>query len=101
MFKGVLRHREIDDADTGMTHRLQVAYIWSSEEAASVADARHRALTTAEDALGRAGVDAVAPGPPRTSTAGRWIIPGLVAGTLAALGGWLLDRRNHPAGLGR
>jgi hypothetical protein len=46
----------------------------------------------------------VAPGPPRTSTAGRWIIPGLVglvAGTLAALGMWLLDRRNHPAGLGR
>jgi hypothetical protein len=53
VFKGVLRHREIDDADTGMSHRLQVAYIWSSEEAASVADARHRALTTAEDALGR------------------------------------------------
>jgi hypothetical protein len=53
VFKGVLRHREIDDADTGMSHRLRVAYIWSSEEAASVADARHRALTTAEDALGR------------------------------------------------
>jgi hypothetical protein len=52
VFKGVLRQREIDD-DTGMTHRLRVAYIWSSEEAASVADARHRALTTAEDALGR------------------------------------------------
>jgi hypothetical protein len=53
VFKGVLRHREIDDDDTGMSHRLRVAYIWSSEEAASVADARHRALTTAEDALGR------------------------------------------------
>jgi hypothetical protein len=36
--------------------------------------------------------------------AGRWIIPGLVAlasGTLAALGVWLLHRRQHPAGLGR
>jgi hypothetical protein len=49
-----------------------------------------------------------APGPaaagPSTSTAGRWIIPGLVGlvtGTLAALGVWLLYRRNHPAGLGR
>jgi hypothetical protein len=36
--------------------------------------------------------------------AGRWIIPGLVAlasGTLAALGVWLLHRRQHPSGLGR
>jgi hypothetical protein len=34
----------------------------------------------------------------------RWIIPWLAAlgsGTLAALGGWLLYRRRHPAGLGR
>ncbi|MGB9223188.1 IS1634 family transposase [Mycobacterium sp.] len=52
VFKGVLRQREID-GDTGATHRLRVAYIWSSEEAASVADARHRALATAEDALTR------------------------------------------------
>jgi Transposase DDE domain len=53
VWKGVLRHREIDDPDTGMTHRLRIAYLWSSEEAASVADARHRALATAEDALTR------------------------------------------------
>ena len=32
-------------------HRLRVAYIWSSEEAASVAEARERALTKAEDGL--------------------------------------------------
>jgi hypothetical protein len=52
------------------------------------------------------------PGPaaagPATPTAdhlaGRWIIPGLAAlasGTLAALGVWLLYRRQHPSGLGR
>ena len=34
-------------------HRLRVAYIWSSEEAASVAAARERALTKAEDGLAR------------------------------------------------
>ena len=33
--------------------RLRVAYIWSSEEAASVAEARERALTKAEAALTR------------------------------------------------
>ena len=53
VWKGVLRDREVDDDDTGATHRLRIAYIWSSEEAASVADARERALTTAEDALTR------------------------------------------------
>ena len=49
----MLRERDIADDDTGATHRLRIAYIWSSEEAASVADARQRALTTAEDALTR------------------------------------------------
>ena len=34
-------------------HDLRVAYIWSSEEAASVADARERALAKAEEALSR------------------------------------------------
>jgi hypothetical protein len=53
LWKGVLRDREVIDDDTGATHRLRIAYIWSSEEAASVADARERALTTAEDALTR------------------------------------------------
>jgi Domain of unknown function (DUF4277)/Transposase DDE domain len=52
-WKGVLRDREVADDDTGITHRLRIAYIWSSEEASSVADARERALATAEDALTR------------------------------------------------
>ena len=50
---GVLRDREVFDDDTGATHRLRIAYIWSSEEASSVAEARDRALTTAEEALTR------------------------------------------------
>jgi hypothetical protein len=53
VWKGALREREVADADTGAIHRLRIAYIWSSEEAASVADARERALSTAEDALAR------------------------------------------------
>jgi transposase len=53
VWKGVLGERDIADEDTGHTHRLRIAYIWSSEEAASVADARERALTKAEDALAR------------------------------------------------
>jgi transposase len=52
-WKGVLRQRDIADDDTGATHRLRIAYIWSSEEATSVADARQRTLSSAEDALGR------------------------------------------------
>jgi len=52
-WQGVLRDREVLDDDTGRTHRLRIAYIWSSEEASSVADARDRALATAEDALTR------------------------------------------------
>lgn len=53
VWTGVLREQDIADDDTGATHRLRIAYIWSSEEAASVADARERALATAEDALTR------------------------------------------------
>ena len=45
--------RAVDDPDTGRRPRLRVAYIWSSEEAASVADARQRALSAAEAALTR------------------------------------------------
>lgn len=37
----------------GVTHPLRVGYIFSSEEASSVRDARERALTTAEAALTR------------------------------------------------
>ena len=46
-WKGVLRDRDIDDPDTATTHRLRIAYIWSSEQASSVAQARHRALASA------------------------------------------------------
>ena len=53
VWKGVLREHDITDDDTGATHQLRIAYIWSSEEAASVADARERALATAEDTLSR------------------------------------------------
>jgi hypothetical protein len=53
VWKGLLRDRDVDDPDTGRRHRLRIAYIWSSEEAASVAEARQRALTTAEAALTR------------------------------------------------
>jgi hypothetical protein len=53
VWKGLLRGFDVNDDDTGATHRLRVAYIWSSEEAASVAEARERALTKAEAALTR------------------------------------------------
>ena len=52
IWKGLLRDRDIDDPDTGR-HRLRVAYLWSSEQAGSVAEARERALTKAEAALTR------------------------------------------------
>jgi Domain of unknown function (DUF4277)/Transposase DDE domain len=51
-WKGLLRPFPITAAD-GSTHDLRVAYIFSSEEAASVDDARTRALAKAEEALGR------------------------------------------------
>ena len=52
-FKGALRDWELTDPKAGATLTLRVAYIHSSEEATQVADARQRALTKAEDALGR------------------------------------------------
>jgi transposase len=50
---GALRPFPVTDPDTRAEHDLRVAYIWSSEEAASVADARERALTKAENDLTR------------------------------------------------
>jgi hypothetical protein len=52
-FKGALRDWELTDPKAAATLTLRVAYIHSSEEATQVADARERALTKAEDALGR------------------------------------------------
>ncbi len=53
IWKGLLRPFPVTSEDTGARHDLRAAYIWSSEEAASVAAARERALATAEAALGR------------------------------------------------
>jgi transposase len=52
-YRGALRDWQITDPDTGTVHRFRVAYIWSSEEARSVAEARERALTKAETELAR------------------------------------------------
>jgi len=52
VWKGALRPFPVID-DTGNRHDLRVAYIWSSEEAASVTQGRERALTAAETALTR------------------------------------------------
>jgi Domain of unknown function (DUF4277)/Transposase DDE domain len=50
VWKGLLAPFPVDDPDTGH-HDLRAAYIWSSEQAASVASARERALARAEEAL--------------------------------------------------
>ena len=52
-WRGRLCPFPVTDPDTGRRHQLRVAYIWSSEEARSVADARERALTKVEEAMGR------------------------------------------------
>jgi Domain of unknown function (DUF4277)/Transposase DDE domain len=52
-WKGTLRPFPAIDPVTGARHDLRVAYIWSSEEASSVGDARERALAKAEAALSR------------------------------------------------
>ena len=54
-WKGLLRPYPVTDPDEKFKthHDLRVAYIWSSEEATSVADARTRALDAAEAALTR------------------------------------------------
>jgi Domain of unknown function (DUF4277)/Transposase DDE domain len=52
-YRGALRDWQITDPETNQPLGLRVAYIHSSEEAREVAAARERALTKAEDALGR------------------------------------------------
>jgi transposase len=52
-YRGALRDYPVTDPATGQPRSFRVAYIWSSEEAASVADARERALTKAETALAK------------------------------------------------
>ena len=51
-WKGLLRPFPVTAGD-GTAHDLRAAYIWSSEEAASVAGGRERALRKAEEALTR------------------------------------------------
>jgi transposase len=51
-WRGLLRPFPIEEETTGH-HDLRVAYIWSSEEAASIADGRQRALAKAEAELTR------------------------------------------------
>ena len=51
-WKGLLRPFPVTSADSAR-HDLRAAYIWSSEEAATVAAARDRALAKAEAALAR------------------------------------------------
>jgi len=55
VWKGLLAPYPVTDPDEKFKthHDLRVAYIWSSEEATSVADARTRALNAAEAALGK------------------------------------------------
>jgi transposase len=52
-YRGAVREWEITDPNTDTVHHFRVAYIWSSEEARSVAEARERALTKAEAELAR------------------------------------------------
>src|SRR5215212_1758659 len=52
-YRGALRDWDVEDPETGETHRFRVAYIHSSEEQREVAAARERALTKAEAALER------------------------------------------------
>jgi transposase len=52
-YRGAVRDFTVTDPATGAQRRFRVAYIWSSEEAASVAEARERALTKAETDLAK------------------------------------------------
>ena len=52
-YRGALRPFTVTDPATGEPRQWRVAYVWSSEEQRSVADARARALAKAEAALGR------------------------------------------------
>lgn len=52
-YRGALRPFVVTDPATGEQRTWKVAYVWSSEEEASVRDARRRALAKAEDDLTR------------------------------------------------
>ena len=50
-YRGALRDWPVIDPETGDSRDFRVLYLWSSEEAASVAEGRQRALTKATEAL--------------------------------------------------
>jgi hypothetical protein len=52
-YRAALRDWQLTDPTAEAVHRFRVAYIWSSEQARSVAEARERALTRAETDLAR------------------------------------------------
>jgi len=52
-YRGAVRDWDITDPDTDTVHHFRVAYLWSSDEARSVAEARERALAKAEADLTR------------------------------------------------
>jgi hypothetical protein len=52
-YRGALHSWEVTDPETGASRCFPVAFIWSSEEARSVAEGRERALRKAEEALSR------------------------------------------------
>jgi transposase len=52
-YRGALRYWQVVDPETGQPRPFRVLYVWSSEEAASVAAARERALVKAEKDLAR------------------------------------------------
>jgi hypothetical protein len=52
-YRGTIRDYPVTDPETGAECRFRVAYLWSSEEARAVAEARERALTKAGTDLTR------------------------------------------------
>jgi hypothetical protein len=54
-YRGTIRPLAVTDPETGEERSFRVAYIWSSEEASSVAEARERALNKAEQELAKVG----------------------------------------------
>jgi hypothetical protein len=59
-YRGALLDYDVTDPTTGQTKHFRVAYIWSSEEASSVAEARERALAKAQTDSAESTVDSAA-----------------------------------------
>ena len=52
-YRGTIRPLTVSDPETGKECSFRVVYVWSSEEAASVKEARERALSKAEEELAK------------------------------------------------